>query len=145
MSEIIYLRKKSDPRPIIPLGELLIWTPILAEREDLEMYVPGKVPVGPPELSAPSLENIVIIPQSQPVQPGDSVLLAPQEDEPAIDPNRITLIVEAIKKLDRKRDFTKKTTHRESMPRVESIELVVGFKLQPGEREIAWEEAKVSA
>ena len=144
MSETIYLRKKSDPRPVIPLGELFIWTPILAEREDMEIYVLGKIMAGLTEISAPKPEDIIIIRPSQPVQPGDSVLLASQKDEPAIDPNRITMIVEAIKKLDPKKDYTKKTTQRESMPRVESIELAVGFKLHAGEREIAWEEVKVS-
>ncbi|NKE69895.1 hypothetical protein [Candidatus Manganitrophus noduliformans] len=145
MAEATYLKKKSDPRPIIPVEDLYIWNPILAEREDMEVYVPGQVSVSPVGLQPPSQENAIVIDPSD-FQPGDSVKLSPEDElnTMTVDPNRIKAIVEAIGKLDPKKDYTKKTPQREAMPRVESIERLTGFKLEPGERDIALEAMKAA-
>lgn len=177
----IYLKKKSDPRPIIPISDLYPWTPILAERDDMEVYVPGVASIVPPTLQPPKLEDIVVIgntgrhlgwPESQGGQPpvlppGPTTLseddpmkdargvpaqpptttpinLSGNEGEDTIDPNRVTLIVQAIKGLGPK-DYTQKTSQREAMPRAASIEKVLGDKLRAGERDAAWEEFKAQS
>lgn len=175
----IYLKKKSDPRPIIPISDLYPWTPILAERDDMEVYVPGQVSFVPPALQPPKLEDMVVInnttarhlgwPESTqgepppalppgislsepeagteiPMQPPTTtpIDLSGNEGEDAIDPNRVTLIVQAIKGLGPK-DYTQKTSQREAMPRAASIEKALGDRLKPGERDAAWEEFKAQS
>lgn len=157
MNEPVYLKKKSDPRPIIPIFDLYPWTEILSERDDMEVYVPGQVSIPPPTLQPPKIEEMVVIgrtakhlpppsPEPDQVIPAQppataSIDLSGNEGEAAIDPNRITLIVQAIKGLGPK-DYTQKTSQREAMPRAASIEKALGDRLKPGERDAAWEEFK---
>lgn len=111
----------------------------------MEVYVPGQVSVMPAGLQPPSQENEVVIDPAN-LQPVGPVVLSQEDDLDAktVDPNRIKVIVEAIGKLDPVKDYTKKTPQREAMPRVESIERLTGFKLEPGERDVALEAMKAA-
>lgn len=148
--EAVYLRKKSDLRPIIPKEDLYISTEALMKRDDMEVYVPGKVMSPPPEKPNPAEMTVITsgLPPVTPVTsatplpaPPQTVGLASEDDGfVKLDPNQITLIKHAIRGLDRTQDFTKETAQRPSMPRVEAIEKAIGRKLLPGEREAAWTE-----
>lgn len=141
---VVYLKKKSDTRPIIPMEELWISTEALLKRDDMEEYVPGKVSIQPPKpAEMEMLPPAVNLGTDSDIPPPPSVTLASGDDDDApVDLNQIAMIKQVIRVLDKDRDFTKKTPQRESMPRVEAIERELGRKLLPGEREAAWEEVK---
>ena len=140
-----YLRKKDDTRSVIPFPEFWLWTEILAQRDDMVEFS------GPPISEVPKdgirVPNAQVVPTIESVDDLELVeeVFEVEEDTLKVDPNRITAIVAAIRKMDPKKHYTKKTPQRPAMPRIDSIEKMTGFSLEQGERELALEEMKTVA
>ena len=140
-----YLRKKDDTRAIIPFPEFWLWTEILAQRDDMVEFSGPLISEVPKD--GIRVTNAQVVPTIESVDDLELVeeVFEVEEDTLKVDPNRITAIVAAIRKMDPKKHYTKKTPQRQAMPRIDSIEKMTGFSLEQGERELALEEMKTVA
>ena len=116
-----YLKKKSDGRSVIPVQDLLIWTPVLSDHPGLEEY---SDPTNGAQSDGIADEAHV-----------DDLL----DDGGLPDANKILVLVEAIGSL-KPEDFTKGTLLSKPKPRVEALEIIVGFEVSADDRDLAWEE-----
>lgn len=122
------------------MGDLYIWQPLLAARPDMEEYFPlAAEPEVVDAAPAPVVEAVVAaIEAPAPAAPPVDAAPAPAPVIPPLlegDPNRLTMIVEAIGAL-RPEDY------RKSKPKVTALEAVLGFQISEKERDAAMEEMK---
>lgn len=140
-----YLRKKDDTRAIIPFPEFWLWTEILAQRDDMVEFSGPLISEVPKDgIRVPNAQAVPTIESVDDIELVEEVFEV-EQDTLKVDPNRITAIVAAIRKMDPTKHYTKKTSQRPAMPKIEAIEKITRFSLEHGEREIALEEMKTVA
>lgn len=93
----------------------------------------GVVFTATPQLIA-ERDGLGLVPVDSPDQPAED-----SEEESLMDPNRLTLVVEAIAKLDPNdpKHFT-----ADGIPNAKALGAIVGFAVSSEERDAAWAEYK---
>ncbi|MBI3805398.1 MAG: hypothetical protein HY282_16745 [Nitrospirae bacterium] len=134
-----YLRKINDTRPVIPVGDLFIWSEILSQRPDMvEIW-------GPPPAEANRLGGVQspdgerFLPRILPVIDEEANPIPPVSETPSPgDQYRIALIVAAIAVMPLE-EYTLPDPRTPAKPRVDRLRSVLGFDVSAVERDCAFE------